>query len=94
MIATIKTDQTISLEAFLALPETKPASEYAHGTITQKPMPKGKHSGLQTRLSRAIDLKGVNSAGSSILPPNQSSSFKMAQPRFTSLKLNPNNPCQ
>ncbi|WP_055077317.1 Uma2 family endonuclease [Pseudanabaena sp. 'Roaring Creek'] len=56
MIATIAKDQTISLEAFLALPETKPASEYAHGTITQKPMPKGKHSRLQTRLSRAIDL--------------------------------------
>ncbi len=35
MIATIDRAETLSLEAFLALPETKPASEYAHGLITQ-----------------------------------------------------------
>jgi Uma2 family endonuclease len=56
MIATIDRAETLSLEAFLALPETEPASEFAHGLITQKPMPKGKHSRLQTRLARAIDL--------------------------------------
>ena len=56
MVTTLEKPQTLSLEAFLALPETQPASEYAHGSITQKPMPKGKHSRLQTRLSRAIDL--------------------------------------
>jgi Uma2 family endonuclease len=41
----------ITLEQFLALPETKPASEYI-GTekIVQKPMPQGKHSILQTKL--------------------------------------------
>jgi Uma2 family endonuclease len=39
--------KSISLEAFLALPETKPASEYVDGTIIQKPMPKGKHSLVQ-----------------------------------------------
>ncbi len=37
----------ISLEAFLAMPETKPASEYIDGEIIPKPMPKGKHSLLQ-----------------------------------------------
>lgn len=56
MVTTLEKEQTFSLEAFLSLPETEPASEYAHGLIAQKPMPKGKHSRLQTRLSRAIDL--------------------------------------
>jgi Uma2 family endonuclease len=45
----------ITLETFLTLPETQPASEYSQGNITQKPMPKGKHSRLQTRLSRVIN---------------------------------------
>ncbi|NES46655.1 Uma2 family endonuclease, partial [Moorena sp. SIO2C4] len=34
----------VSLEAFIKLPETKPASEYIDGQIVQKPMPQGKHS--------------------------------------------------
>jgi Uma2 family endonuclease len=41
--------QRISLATFLALPETKPASEYADGEIIQKPMPQGKHSRIQVR---------------------------------------------
>ena len=41
----------LTLEQFLDLPETKPASEYvATGKIIQKPMPQGKHSLLQTKL--------------------------------------------
>jgi Uma2 family endonuclease len=40
----------ITLEQFLALPETKPASEYIAGNIVQKPMPQGKHSLLQIKL--------------------------------------------
>lgn len=56
MVTTLAKEQTLSLEAFLSLPETEPASEYAHGIISPKTMPKGKHSRLQTRLSRAIDL--------------------------------------
>jgi Uma2 family endonuclease len=56
MVATIEKIASLSLEAFLAFPETQPASEYAHGIIIQKSMPKGKHSRLQTRLARAIDL--------------------------------------
>ncbi|MCY7323392.1 MAG: Uma2 family endonuclease [Phormidesmis sp. CAN_BIN36] len=39
--------KTITLEEFLNLPETKPASEYIDGQIIQKPMPQGKHSKLQ-----------------------------------------------
>lgn len=49
------TQESLSLEDFLALPETKPASEYINGEIIQKPMPKGKHSRIQSRLSREID---------------------------------------
>lgn len=40
----------ITLEAFLALPETKPASEYIDGKIIQKPMPQGEHSIIQAEL--------------------------------------------
>ena len=45
----------ITLEEFLKLPETKPASEYIDGQIIQKPMPQGKHSTIQTELSTAIN---------------------------------------
>ena len=46
----------ITLKKFLALPETKPASEYIDGKIIQKPMPKGKHSTIQTELSTVINI--------------------------------------
>ena len=55
MIATIEKSETLSLEVFLSLPETQPASEYANGIIIQKPMPKGKHSRLQTYLAAEIN---------------------------------------
>lgn len=55
MVATTDKPKTLTLEAFLALPETKPASEYCNRVITQKPMPKGKHSRIQSRLAREID---------------------------------------
>jgi len=45
----------ITLEEFLQLPETKPASEYINGEIIQKPMPQGKHSRLQIQLANAIN---------------------------------------
>lgn len=44
-----------SLEEFLQLPETKPASEYIEGKIIQKPIPKSKHSRLQLRICNAIN---------------------------------------
>ncbi|MGD1905537.1 MAG: Uma2 family endonuclease [Leptolyngbyaceae cyanobacterium] len=47
--------KTLTLQAFLQQPETKPASEYIDGQIIQKPMPKGKHSLLQTRLSAVLN---------------------------------------
>ena len=47
----------LTLENFLTLPETEPASEYFNGIITQKPMPQGEHSAIQTELSAAINLQ-------------------------------------
>lgn len=45
----------LTLEEFLQLPETKPASEYIDGSIIQKPMPKGRHSRLQGKLCATIN---------------------------------------
>ena len=47
--------QPLTLDAFLQLPETKPASEFFNGRVTQKPMPQGEHSTLQVELCKAID---------------------------------------
>jgi Uma2 family endonuclease len=44
-----------TLEQFLALPETKPSSEYIAGNIIHKPMPQGKHSLLRFRLLTFIN---------------------------------------
>jgi Uma2 family endonuclease len=45
----------LTLEAFLAEPETKPASEYIDGKIIQKSMPQGEHSTIQGELIIAIN---------------------------------------
>lgn len=45
----------LTIEAFLALPETKPASEFIDGKIVQKPMPQGKHSRLEDKLVKVIN---------------------------------------
>lgn len=45
----------LTLEEFLKLPETKPASEYIDGQIIQKPMPQGKHSRIQGKFVPAIN---------------------------------------
>lgn len=55
MVTTQAKQQSLSLQDFLKLPETKPSQEYVHGLITQKPMPQGKHSRIQSRLARTID---------------------------------------
>jgi len=52
VIAAVK---PLSLEAFLELPETKPASEFLNNKISQKPMPQGKHSRLQSKFSAYIN---------------------------------------
>jgi Uma2 family endonuclease len=48
-------EKTVTLEEFLKLPETKPASEYIDGRSIQKPMPQGKHSIIQGELVTAIN---------------------------------------
>ncbi len=45
----------LTLNDFLALPETTPASEFVDGKISQKVMPKGKHSRLQLKLCNTIN---------------------------------------
>jgi Uma2 family endonuclease len=58
MLTSIQSPSKISLEEFLLLPETKPASEYVDGQIYQKAMPQGKHSTLQTRFGNRINQVG------------------------------------
>ena len=45
----------ITLDEFLQLPETEPASEYIDGQIHQKPMPQGEHSRFQGKLVSTIN---------------------------------------
>ena len=47
--------QFLTLEDFLRLPETKPASEFIDGKIIQKSMPQGEHSRLQSKLCGIIN---------------------------------------
>ncbi|MBT9315680.1 Uma2 family endonuclease [Leptothoe spongobia] len=49
---------TLTLDSFLALPETQPASEFLNNQLLQKPMPQGEHSLLQVALCKAIDRAG------------------------------------
>lgn len=58
MVIVNKVSQKLTLEEFLTLPETKPASEYIDGEIYQKPMPQGEHSTLQGELVSAINYLG------------------------------------
>ncbi|MDJ0712766.1 MAG: Uma2 family endonuclease [Prochloraceae cyanobacterium] len=46
---------SVTLEEFLRLLETKPASEFVRGEIIKKPMPQGEHSRLQSKLCAAIN---------------------------------------
>lgn len=47
--------KTLTLDLFLAMPETTPASEFINGQVIQKPMPQGKHSTIQSDLGAAIN---------------------------------------
>jgi Uma2 family endonuclease len=48
-------EKIISLEDFLKLPETKPASEYIDGKIIEKHNPQAKHSRIQGELVSTIN---------------------------------------
>jgi Uma2 family endonuclease len=52
---TVAKPTAITLEEFLALPETKPACEYIEGEIISKSMSKTRHSRLQGKLIDAIN---------------------------------------
>ncbi|MFM2064149.1 MAG: hypothetical protein RLZZ507_3820 [Cyanobacteriota bacterium] len=54
---TITKEIQITLDEFLKLPETKPASEFINGEIIQKPIPEGEHSLLQTTLLQVINTQ-------------------------------------
>jgi len=45
----------VTLEEFLNLPETKPASEYINGQIVRKPTLQGKHSTIKTEFSATVN---------------------------------------
>ena len=50
-------EQTIlTLDEFLALPETKPATEFWNDQPKEKPMPTAKHSIIQTKLAAKLDV--------------------------------------
>jgi Uma2 family endonuclease len=51
----VTTAQSLTLDEFLKLPETEPASEFTNGEIIQKPMPQGEHSLLQGELCEIIN---------------------------------------
>ena len=73
--------KSLTLEEFLKLPETEPASEYIDNQIIQKPMPQGKHSVIQgefitvsnavlkpQRIARAFPELRCTFGGHSIVP--------------------------
>ncbi|NER23829.1 MAG: Uma2 family endonuclease [Symploca sp. SIO1C2] len=45
----------VTLEEFLKQAETKPATEYIDGQVTQKPMPKARHSRLQSKFTETVN---------------------------------------
>ena len=47
--------KSLSIEEFLAIPETEPESEFFDREIIQKPMPKGKHSAIQGEFTSCIN---------------------------------------
>ncbi|PSN15855.1 hypothetical protein C7271_20575 [filamentous cyanobacterium CCP5] len=58
----------MTLDEFLQLPETKPASEYIDGYVIQKPMPQGQHSRIQQKLTSAINAVTEDSQIALALP--------------------------
>ncbi len=60
--------KAITLDEFLKLPETKPASEYIDGQIIQKPMPQGHHSIIQSKLGMELNLSLERSGMAIVFP--------------------------
>ncbi|MCC5656329.1 Uma2 family endonuclease [Nostoc sp. XA010] len=51
----IATQPQLTLDEFLKLPETEPASDFINGEIIQKPMPQGQHSLLRSKSCHVIN---------------------------------------
>ena len=54
-MTTTSQPKIFTLAEFLAMPETKPASEFIAGLIDQKPMPQGQHSRLQLKICNLVN---------------------------------------
>ncbi len=55
LLMTVASQPQLTLDEFLKLPETEPASDFINGEIIQKPMLQGEHSLLQTTLCETIN---------------------------------------
>lgn len=55
LFMTIASQPQLTLDEFLKLPETEPASDFINGEIIQKPMPQVEHSRLQMKLGNVIN---------------------------------------
>lgn len=54
----VTTEQRLTLEQFLALPEDEPALEFIDGVVTRKMSPKGQHSRVQYRAAELVNRFG------------------------------------
>ncbi|WP_373528625.1 Uma2 family endonuclease [Nostoc sp.] len=52
---TIASQPQLTLDDFLKLPETEPASDFINKEIIQKPMPQGEHSRIQAKFCNFIN---------------------------------------
>ncbi|WP_442936085.1 Uma2 family endonuclease [Nostoc sp.] len=57
---TIFSQPQLTLDDFLKLPETKPASDFINREIIQKPMPQGEHGLIQAILCEVINSAARN----------------------------------
>jgi Uma2 family endonuclease len=62
------TQERLSLEQFLELPEEEPALEFEDGVVSQKVSPKGKHSLLQLRIAERINRSTVSAKAAMAFP--------------------------
>jgi Uma2 family endonuclease len=61
---TARGSRLVTLDEFLAMPETEPYTELVNGELCRKPVPKKRHSRAQTRLSFRLQSHPATAAGS------------------------------
>ncbi len=67
--------KSLTLNEFLALPETKPAREFIDHQIIQKPMPQGKHSRIQGKLIVTMEALATNNPPKALAFPELRCTF-------------------